>query len=522
MEWMDTQGKAERDINPVSRRAATVANLVFQYVTIGLAIINGFVLVPLYLRHIDYKLYGAWLATGSIVSWLGLVDAGMSDIVRQRTAMAYGARDFEQAGKSIGTSMICIATVGLLPILISIGIAPFLPAMFGLKSHLADSLSKSFILAGASCSLAVIASSAYSVQQGLQKHLSVCIIHTTGSIIGLVATVWMLVSGYGLISIPLGLVFRGIIWVCIFWPYTLYFCLRTLRVRLQFSKRDFYKIATLTGWSFLSRISYQFFNQCDALIVGLFMGVKIVPVFVLTKRAWDILALLLERIGVAFMPGLAHLHGEGDEDKFTLVSQRLLRIVIYASIGGAGVCLAFNKMFVALWVGPNLYAGQVFNVLIGLGVLTRVFVFTINRVLFSAGIIKGPSIAMVVQNSARAALLIPLIWILGLSGAALSLVVTFATTGAFYFGKQWVKLFHLRGYDFCIVLLGFVKIGVALLILGYIFAEFVAGDSWLWFINFSLCLVIIEGAVFYIFDKYFRDEVKLVLLKISTRFTRMK
>jgi len=142
---MDTRRKVGRDIKPVSRRAATVANLVFQYVSIGLAIINGFVLVPLYLRYIDYKLFGAWLATGSIISWLGLVDAGMSDIVRQRTARVYGARDFEQAGKTIGTSMVCIATVGLLPFLISIGIAPFLPVIFGLKSHLADSLSRSFV-----------------------------------------------------------------------------------------------------------------------------------------------------------------------------------------------------------------------------------------------------------------------------------------------------------------------------------------------------------------------------------------
>jgi O-antigen/teichoic acid export membrane protein len=519
---MDTQGTTEQYIKPISRRAATIANLVFQYISISLAIINGFVLVPLYLRYIDYKLYGAWLATGSIVSWLGLVDAGMSDIVRQRTAQVYGARDLEQAGKYIGTSLICISAVGMMPMLISFGVAPFLPVLFGLESRLADSLVTSFILAGVSCSLAVIASSAYSVQQGLQRHLSVCVIHTTGSIIGLIATVWMLVSGYGLISIPLGLVFRGIMWVCIFWPHTLYFCLRTLHMRLQFSRRHFYKIATLTGWSFLSRISYQFFNQCDALIVGLFMGVEVVPVFVLTKRAWDILAMLLERISVAFMPGLAHLHGEEDEDKFTWVSRRLLRIVMYASLAGAGVCLAFNKTFVNLWLGPKLYAGQVFNVLIGLGILTRVFVFTINRVLFAAGIIKGPSIAMVIQNSARAALLIPLIWILGLPGAALSLVVTFVTAGAFYFGKEWVKLLRLRGYDFCVDLLGFAKIGAVILILSYIFAEFVTRDSWLWFINFSLCLVLIEGVVFYIFDKYFRAEVRGVLLKIGSRIKRMK
>jgi hypothetical protein len=78
------------DISPVSRRAATIANLIHQYVTTGLVIVNGIVLVPLYLKYIDFKLYGAWLATGNVAAWLLLADAGFSDILRQRTAHLYG------------------------------------------------------------------------------------------------------------------------------------------------------------------------------------------------------------------------------------------------------------------------------------------------------------------------------------------------------------------------------------------------------------------------------------------------
>jgi len=520
VERMDAQEETRCHIKPVSRRSATIANLVFQYVSLALAIINGIVLVPLYLKYIDYKLFGAWLATGSIVAWLGLVDAGMSDIVRQRTAQVYGARDFEQAGKYIGTSLICIATAGLLPVFISFFIAPFLPGIFGLGDELADHLSRSFVLAGASCSLALIASSAYSVQQGLQKHISVCVVHATGSIIGLIATVWMLVSGYGLISIPFGLVIRGVIWVCIFWPYTLYFCLRTLHIRLRFSKKQFYKIANLTGWSFLSRMSRQFFNQCDQLVVGLLLGVETVPIFVWTKRSWDILMMLLERISVAFMPGLAHLHGESDTEKFTAVSKRLLRIVMYTMFVGVGVCLAFNKTFVALWLGPERYAGRLFDILIGMAVISSVFIFTINRVLFATGNIKAPAIATVIQSSTRAAILIPLVWFLGLAGIGLSLAVTFIIMGIFYFGKQWIKLLRLEKFDFCYELLRFAKLGIVCLVLSYIFATFLTIDSWLWFVNFGLCLIIVECVLFCIFDKYFRKEVSQVLLKISSRFIR--
>jgi len=71
-----------------SRKAATIANLLFQYVTIGLAIIRGFLLVPLYLRYIDYRMYAAWLATGNVVSWLTIAGGKITSLVRQQVAAA--------------------------------------------------------------------------------------------------------------------------------------------------------------------------------------------------------------------------------------------------------------------------------------------------------------------------------------------------------------------------------------------------------------------------------------------------
>ena len=41
-------------VRPVSRKAAAIANLVHQYAAIALSIVNGIILVPLYLKHIDY------------------------------------------------------------------------------------------------------------------------------------------------------------------------------------------------------------------------------------------------------------------------------------------------------------------------------------------------------------------------------------------------------------------------------------------------------------------------------------
>ena len=61
-----------------------------QFLALGLAIVQGFLLTPMSLRHIDYKLFGAWLATGQMLSWVSLLDPGVNEVLRQRVAHAFG------------------------------------------------------------------------------------------------------------------------------------------------------------------------------------------------------------------------------------------------------------------------------------------------------------------------------------------------------------------------------------------------------------------------------------------------
>ena len=77
----------------VSRRFTSLVNLFFHYNAVVLVIVQGILLVPLYLRSIPVATYGAWLATGSILSWIDLVDPGLSDVLRQRVAYTYGKGD---------------------------------------------------------------------------------------------------------------------------------------------------------------------------------------------------------------------------------------------------------------------------------------------------------------------------------------------------------------------------------------------------------------------------------------------
>lgn len=91
----------------ISRTKSTLANLISQYMSLGLAVVN-IVLIPFYLKYIDVKLYGAWLASGNIINWLTILDPGLNDLLRQQVAKFYGQQDNDMLGKSIGTGWLVI------------------------------------------------------------------------------------------------------------------------------------------------------------------------------------------------------------------------------------------------------------------------------------------------------------------------------------------------------------------------------------------------------------------------------
>lgn len=423
MNQPESSDKSQVQPLKISRRAATIANLIYQYVTVLMTIINGVLLVPLYLKHIDYSLYGAWLATGNIVVWLTVVDAGLSDVLKQQVAKYFGSVDIKQLGAAITTGFLCVFLLGLIPFLVSFLVAPILPKIFDLAPEFHSSLSMSFVLAGLSSSLVIISGGSVAVQQGLQRNIYISFVYTIGAIVGIVVTIYMLQTGKGLISIPAGLSVRGLIWVLCNGFLMILFC-RQLKTPFALSREYFKKIRGLVTWTFINKLSFKLFGNCDAFLVGWLLGVDVAPIVVLTKRAWDLLIMCINRIGVAFMPAMAHLAGEGDQTKYRQVTKQLFNTVFYLTITGITIAVVYNKWFMQNWVGKALYAGRWFDSLMLPAIFTLIMVWFMSKALFAVGDIKAPSIAETAQNTLRFVLLFAGLWLIGPLSVPLSFLIS--------------------------------------------------------------------------------------------------
>ncbi len=513
------------------RRAATIANLVHQYVTIVVMIVNGLVLPPLYLKYIGLGLYGAWLASGDIVAWLTVMEAGVNDLIRQRSARAYGERDVAALGEVIGTGLAVNTAIALLPFAVGVCLAPMVPPIFGVTGGEADALRASFAIASLAVTFMLIASGPGAVQQGLQRNISHCVIYVISSVIGIAGTVVMLVSGWGLVSIPAGLLLRWVIGAVLYWAYIVVFVKYVLRIRPTVSRSQARTFAHLTGWTLSSRLARALGTNSDRFLVGAILGKEITPILSFTARGWEVVRMFVERVGMAFMPGLAHLHGEGNVKQLRAISLKLVRVVAVAMAIGCGGVLAMNRGFMTLWLGQdrsNLFAGAAFNNLLGGAMFLMVMALTLRQVLFAMGKVKETSAAELINSLVRTGLLLALLSALGLVAVPITIILAVPAVMVWYFVRLWARQLSISAKELLVELRrgAVVLLPVVLLawVWGHLPQPWLATDKaklvrWLLLLLSGAGYVAAAVAIVMILDKGSRQfvaaPVKAVLAKVG-------
>ncbi len=103
-----------------STRSVAYWNLVFQYTTIVITILSGFILTPLALKSTSNETYGAWLATGNVLALVSLFDPGFSTALIPRVARCYKGREYKTLGHLVAVGLFLSAAIAIFITVISL------------------------------------------------------------------------------------------------------------------------------------------------------------------------------------------------------------------------------------------------------------------------------------------------------------------------------------------------------------------------------------------------------------------
>jgi O-antigen/teichoic acid export membrane protein len=435
-------GKQVRSFPRLSRRTKTVQSVTMQFLALGLAVVQGFLLTPLCLRHIDYKLFGAWLATGQMLSWVSLLDPGVNEVLRQRVAHAFGGGNKQMLGNILGSGLAIGFFIAVIPTAAGLAAVLAIPRFISLGHAESVELQRCFLAAACATGLTIASFAPGSALQGLQRH----ILHGTVSLLGavsyLISAMSLLYAGWGLAAIPAALLIRGVVWIVGWTLPVVWISQRELGVALSIKWAEGRQTLGKSAATGLSNIGVTLQTGTDVFIAGAMMGPESAAMLSLTGALGDFIRLVPDRIVASFLPGMAHLAGEGDLNKFSNISWRLVQVILALLAMALGAVVIVNETFVDHWVGAKSYGGLALSVALCLAVTLFSGCNLLGVILFSRGIIKAPALVRFGQSLFQIALVFLLIHRVKLLAIPIALAVAAGVGLATFFIREYSTAVH--------------------------------------------------------------------------------
>lgn len=405
------------------------------YLTLALTVVQGLVMVPLYLRYLGAGMYGAWLASGDLLGWLGLLQMGIASLVTQRMAAAHGRNERAALGEYYAAGLAVQAVLMAVLIGLGIAVAPFVPGWLGIHGDEARVLSSCFAAAAAAAALGFLAAVAGSLSLAVQRMTFNAAATLACTLAGLVTTLWLLLSGAGLWALVWGMLARnGLLLLALSADAAV--VLRSEGTRMRVRVPVLRDLGSLSGATLLGMLGNTAVGRCDAVLVAVVFRPEAATVYVLTRRAAEIISMFLARVGGAVYPGFANLVGSGHLPRARHVLGQVDRGYLAAGTLALAMYMALNRTFMELWVGPAQYGGHLLTVLIALNVLLVGRAGVAIYLLGAGGDIRQGAYLIFAEAVARVAATLALLLVLGVPGVPVAGIATTAVSA--HLALRWL------------------------------------------------------------------------------------
>ena len=406
-----------------SRKRATTLQAAGGYTLTGVTIVQGLVLIPLYLYYIGVHTYGLWLASGGILGMLGLMNFGIGSILIQRIASFYGKKDLPQVGIYFINGMIVYSGICLLLGLVGWIVSLWLPDILTAIGNDSDLLQQCFQLAVVAMVFAVFNEFLRSFSQALLRPIIPMIGMVVGRIAGIGVTIWMLFDGFGLWAIPVGsLVAQSLILlVNIFNALSLF---HRLSVRVEFKKSVIKEYCKTAPVLLMATAGNTLSQQAEPLLITVFLSPEVTTAYMVTRRAADIMFHILNVIIGSTMGAFSHLVGSDNRDNVRNVASKLLFISFSLGVIGFATYAGMDQTFVSLWVGESFALDQTVILFIALGFFARSFRGLLGQMLYGLGDFTYTSTVIMLEGIGRIFMASVLLSLLGVVGVPLAFALS--------------------------------------------------------------------------------------------------
>ena len=496
---------------PSRRRAVTIL-MVGGYINNAIIIIQGLLLIPLYLHFIGERLYGLWLATGGILAWLGFMDMGLGSLMIQRVSSAYGQRNFKQATEYFVNGLVVFVFLVLLFCISIFTLSYLIPGWLSATGPEIPLLRVCFQLAGLASAAELLNNCLRGFSQALQRPLFTILCMIAFRILGLTAIIILLFHNYNLWALPIGLLINAIPVLLLNFYYSVSLT-RQLGGVWKIDKtiiRDFYCLSPVM---LAGRMGSSLVASIEPTIIAIVSRPELATAYIITKRAADMIVMLIQVISASIFPSFSHLYSEGNTEKFQSILIMVSSLSFSIALITIGTYLTANEVFVQLWVGIEQFLGIKVTLLISIGSLIIVVNHFLNRFLTGSGDLAFPSLLILAEAVTRVTFMAILLYRFDIIGLPMATITSCSICFCVYYKRLKVKLPLLliqgRGWLRSLLLI------VAVFSIGYIVALNAPNvKTWL---GFGVYACLVSGGLLFV-NLLFNPTLRSFVVLLPPRF----
>lgn len=430
-----------------SKKKIAIQNLFFNYSNTLFAIVNGLVLLPLYLKHFSVSTYGSFLSSGNIIGMLGLLEGGVSLVITQKLAVAKSKNDLSLFSKIIGSTLFVTFGTFLIILTISLGIYPFISDWVKAEPLEAENIQIAFVLSALSAGIGILYSSIAGIFQALLKVEVPGISNLIAVIIGVITTLLSLHLGFGIISIPLGLLVKGTIGATILTVILFIFLKKNGYPIISFDKLIIKDIIRTSIPLFGTNTAKSLMTNSQLLIITNLISPAAAAIYTITNRIFQVCDSLLAPIGSSIFSSISHLLGEGNISK---IRSNIVNIFTLFSIFSSFILacsFSINQSFISLLVGEDKFGGTILSLLLCISMFLYTRFSFLNFNLYALGIFKKTVMYDLAGLLLKILILFVLVPITGLISFPLAEIISNLIIGGIFINSLMIKAISLKQKD---------------------------------------------------------------------------
>ena len=407
------------------RRKAVIWHVTGGWLSNLIQIVQGLLLIPLYLHYLGDRLYGFWLATGGVLAWISMVDLGVSAVTLQRCAAAFGRKDLSRVTLYFWHGAVVLAGVLMIFVISVLAVGFFIPSWLEIDPAFQGIIIHCFYATSIAAMVHLMNDFMRNLASALQRNQIPVFAQTFGDFVSLLGILFALVVfELGLWALVVGVLLRTLVPLGINLVHTIQI-LRSIGQRNRWSAAIFKDYVSMTPSILAAKASGQFAQHLPAVLITRVIGPEATVAFTVTMRV----ALMVQSFINHALSGLYAACSHYFHDPAVTLERQcqtlshLARGYFVASGVGVSLYALLNQGFITIWTSEAQFAGQLFTCLAALASFIHVRNSLFVGLGISLGEIRAFEFTQFFEQVFRIGLIVLGIYSVGLLGVPLAIII---------------------------------------------------------------------------------------------------